>query len=500
MSIVGLKDIGAALGERVAPVLLTALGVLLTACTVGPDFRPPGPPSAKSYVSPTDAPAPDDQKITLGAKIEGGWWSPFHSPALDKLIHQALEGNQDVVAARARVAQAKEEVNAAHGALLPQVDFGTTAGRQKYGAALFGPLDFTIPPFTYYIVGPTVKAPLDLFGGRKRVVEQKAAYASYQASELDAAYLSLTANVVVQALSVAEARDQVQVVEGIIADDQRNVDLVQKALNDGSATRTQLLSAQSQLAADRTLLPELHQQESTARHALAILVGRSPSEWTPPPTALTDFVLPAQIPASLPSELVHRRPDILAAEAQLHGASAAIGVATANLYPQVDLSGSLTQQALTPGGLFNGVALAWAAAANLTQPLFNGGRLKAEQRAAIDGYQAALAGYRQVVLRSFGEVADRMQALSNDADQFHAQSAAADAAQSARELVRRSFAVGNSGVLDVLDAERSTAQAQLGLARARAQRLVDSARLFAALGGSLREQLPVTGSPSAQAQ
>jgi NodT family efflux transporter outer membrane factor (OMF) lipoprotein len=231
-------------------------------------------------------------------------------------------------------------------------------------------------------------------------------------------------------------------------------------------------------------LPELHQQESTARHALAILVGKSPSEWTPPPIALSDFVLPAEIAATVPSELVHRRPDIVAAEAQLHGASAAIGVATANLYPQVDLSGSLTQQALTPGGLFNGVALAWAAAANLTQPLFNGGRLKAEQRAAIDGYQAALASYRQVVLRSFGEVADRMQALSNDADQFHAQSEAADAAQSARELVRRSFAVGNSGVLDVLDAERSTAQAQLGLARARAQRLVDSARLYAALGGS----------------
>ena len=191
------------------------------------------------------------------------------------------------MAARARVEQAREEVNAAHGALLPQVDFGTTAGRQKYGAALFGPLDFTIPPFTYYIVGPTVKAPLDLFGGRKRVVEQKAAYASYQASELDAAYLSLTANVVVQALSVAEARDQIQVVDGIIADDQRNVDLVQKALNDGSATRTQLLSARSQLATDRTLLPELHQQESTARHALAILRKRFPN--TTPPVVAASF-------------------------------------------------------------------------------------------------------------------------------------------------------------------------------------------------------------------
>jgi NodT family efflux transporter outer membrane factor (OMF) lipoprotein len=466
--------------------LLVALGALLSACTVGPNFRPPDPPTTQTYVAPTDAPGPSDQKIALGERIEGDWWSQFHSPALDQLIRQALDGNQDVVAARSRVDQAKEEVNAAHGALLPQVDFGTTAGRQKYGAALFGPLDFTIPPFTYYVIGPTVKAPLDLFGGRKRVVEQKAAYASYQASELEAAYLSLTANVVMQALSVAEARDQIQVVENIISDDQRNMDLVQKALDDGSATKTQLFSARSQLAADRTLLPELHQQESTARHALAILVGKSPSEWTPPPIVLTDFTLPQEIPATLPSELVHRRPDITAAEAQLHGASAAIGVATANLYPQIDLSASVTQQALTPGALFNGVSLAWATAANLTQPLFNGGRLKAEQRAAVDGYQAALASYRQVVLRSFGEVADRMQALSNDADQFHAQSEAAEAAQSARDLVRRSFAVGNSGVLDVLDAERSTAQAQLGLSRARALRLLDSARLYVSLGGSPR--------------
>ena len=137
-------------------------------------------------------------------------------------------------------------------------------------------------------------------------------------------------------------------VQDIIANDQRNVDLVQTALDDGQATRTQLLTAQTQLATDKTLLPELRQEESTARHALAILVGKQPAEWAPPNITLNDFVLPGEIAASLPSELVHRRPDILAAEAQLHAASAAIGVATANLYPNITLSGSLTQQALTP--------------------------------------------------------------------------------------------------------------------------------------------------------
>jgi NodT family efflux transporter outer membrane factor (OMF) lipoprotein len=199
---------------------------------------------------------------------------------------------------------------------------------------------------------------------------------------------------------------------------------------------------------------------------------------------LNDFVLPGEIAASLPSELVHRRPDIRAAEAQLHAASAAIGVATANLYPNITLSGSLTQQALTPGGLFNGAAAAWTMAANLTAPLYDGGRLRAERRAAVDGYQAALADYRQVILHSFGDVADSLQALSNDDEQFNSQAVAAQTAAAARDLARRSYAVGNSGILDVLDAERSTAQAQLGLSRARAQRLIDTARLYMSLGGT----------------
>ncbi len=289
------------------------------------------------------------------------------------------------------------------------------------------------PAFTYYTVGPSINAPLDLFGGNKRRLEEQSAYNEYRAHELNAAYLSLTANVAAQALAVASAGAQIGVIQDIIADDQRNVDLVQTALDNGSATRTQLLTAQSQLATDRTLLPELRQEVSTARHALAILVGKQPAEWTPPDITLNDFVLPGEIPASLPSQLVHRRPDILAAEAQLHAASAAIGVATANLYPNVNLTGTVGQQALTPGGLFDGVALAWSLAANLTQPIYNGGRLKAERRSAIDGYQASLADYRQVVLRSFGEVADRLQALSNDDDQFTSQAAAAQTAAAARD-------------------------------------------------------------------
>jgi len=467
------------------PVAWTCCWALaLAGCTVGPNFKEPQPPATAGYAAPGDAPPPPDQRLALGARIEGDWWKQFHSTSLDALIKEALEGNQDIAAARARVAQAQEEVAAARAALLPSLTFGTTVGRQKYGKALFGPLDFVIPPFTYYTVGPSISAPLDLFGGNKRALEERAAYRDYQKEQLNAAYLALTANIATQALTVAAARAQLDVVNDIIANDQRNVDLVQTALDDGLATRTQLLTAQTQLATDRTLLPQLRQEESSARHALAILVGQEPARWTPPELALSDFTLPIEIPTGLPSELVHRRPDILAAEAQLHAASAAIGVATANLYPNVTLAGSLTQQALTPGKLFEGAAAAWGIAANLTAPLYDAGRLHAEQRAAADGYQASLAAYRQVILRSFGEVADGMQAVSNDAEQFNSQADAARTAQAARDLVRRSYTVGNSGILDVLDAERSTAQAQLGLARARAQRLMDTARLYISLGGT----------------
>ena len=456
----------------------------LCACTVGPDFKAPEPSTAPGYAAPGDSPPPPDQRIAPGARIEGNWWTQFHSSVLDELIGQALAGNQDIVAARARVAQAREEESAARAALLPSVTLGATAGRQKYGKAMFGPLDFAIPPFTYYTVGPSLSAPLDLFGGNRRMLEERAAYDDYQRQELNAAYLSLTTNIAAEAVAVASAQAQLGVVQDIISDDQRNVDLVQTALDAGFATRTQLLTAQTQLATDRTLLPELRQEESAARHALAILLGKEPSQWTPPPIRLEDFVLPGEIAASVPSELAHRRPDILAAEAQLHAASAAIGVATANLYPKVALSGSLAQQALTPGALFNGAAAAWSIAANLTAPLYDAGRLRAERRAAVDGYQAALADYRQVLLRSFGDVADRLQALSNDDEQYNSQATAAKTAAAARDLARRSYAVGNSGILDVLDAERSTAQAQLGLARAQAQRLIDTARLYMALGGT----------------
>lgn len=467
-----------------AAFLALCLGPALCACTVGPDFVPPDLHAPPAYAGRGDAAPPSDQAVASGRDSRGDWWAQFRAPALDATIELALADNQDIAAARARLAEAQETVKTAQSALLPQATLAASAGRQKYGAALFGPLNIKVPAFTYYTVGPSVSFPLDLFGGARRTVEQQAAYRTYRTRELEAARLSLAANVAAQALTAAAAQSQIETLQGVLEEDQHNVDLVRTAIAVGSATRTQLLTAQSQLASDRTLLPGLRQQQAAARHALAILVGKAPADWAAPDIKLEDFTLPAEIAASLPSELAHRRPDILAAEAQLHMASAAIGVATANLYPRIDLTGAFTQQALTPGGLFNSGAFAWSIAGGLTQPLFDGGQRQAERRAAIDRYNAALAGYRQIVLTSFGEVADGLQAIANDADQLRAQDEAAQAAAAALDLARCSYAVGNSGVLDVIDAQRRFAQAQLGLSHAKAQRLLDTVQLYLALGGA----------------
>jgi NodT family efflux transporter outer membrane factor (OMF) lipoprotein len=220
-----------------------------------------------------------------------------------------------------------------------------------------------------------------------------------------------------------------------------------------------------------------------ATHALSILVGKAPADWQPPDFTFKNVHLPPELPLRLPSELVHERPDIMAAESQLHAASAAIGVATANLYPSITLSANVTQQALSPGNLFNPASNAWALAAGLTAPIFSGGTLQAEKRGAEDAYQAALANYQQTVLQSFGQVADVLKAIEHDDAEIKAQRHALDTARSALKLARTSYKDGNSGILQVLDAERQYNEAQLAMTRVQAQQYQDTALLFLALGG-----------------
>ncbi|HEY7942918.1 MAG TPA: efflux transporter outer membrane subunit [Casimicrobiaceae bacterium] len=484
-----IDSLARSLLRAVAPPLMA---LTVAACAVGPDFERPDATAADRYTangemaqaSPPSAATPEPrQHITLGGKASADWWTLFQSERLDAVVQQALVGSPTLVAASATLAQAQVLVAAQAGTLYPQLALSGGVGRQKYGAQFLGPSG-PVPPFTYFAVGPSVTYALDYTGGAARSVEQRQALADYQEQRLRAARLALTGNVVMQAMASMAARTQMAAIESLLADDRRNLDLVQASFDAGNVSRVDVLSARSQLANDRTLLPPLRQQVSVAQHALAILVGRAPANWTPPSFDLNELSLPQEIPVSLPSELVHRRPDILAAEAQLHAATATVGVAAADLYPHINLTASGGLQALTLQSLFEPSSLVFALAAGLTAPLFDGGTLRAEHRAATEAMRASAANYQQAVLQAFKQVADTLEALQHDAELLDAQGQALDSARANVDLARESYRAGNVGVLQVLDAERLFQSARLGYVRAEAQRYSDTAQLLLAVGGT----------------
>lgn len=460
---------------------LAALAMLLAAgCAVGPDFRSPPLPGAEI--------APQEPAPTEDASRQPEWWIALGAPALDATVRTALAGNRELALAAARFEEAQANVAAETGRLGPEVDLGASVGRQKYGFQFLGPQH--VPAFHYFSVTATATLLLDYLGGERRAVERERAYAEFRVHQRDAAYLAVTGNVVLQAIALASAQEQLGYAGDIVDGDRRAVELAQLASDAGAGTRVELVAAQRQLHVDRTLLPSLQQDQARAAHALAMLVGRSPEDWSPPPLTLADLRLP-EVAASLPSELVRTRPDILAAESQLHAATAAVGVATADLYPQIRLSASFGPQAPSVAELFDHRRLASTLIAGLAAPLFDGGRLRARRDAAAAALRGCLAQYDQTVLQSFAEVADLLAALENDAALIEAQLAAGEAIVADVQLARQDHAAGNAGVLPVLAAERNWSLAKIAHTRARTQRHEDLVRLMLALGGGLPSQAPV---------
>ncbi len=453
----------------------------LAGCTVGPDFHRPDSPAVHGYTANTDV-LPAGRSLVLGQQAAAQWWTLFSNPALNALLQQAVRNNHDLAAAKQTLAQAKQTVLAQQGMLLPQAGLSAVAGRQKYGVALFGPSNFLIPPFSYIEVGPNISWDADLFGAGRRSVEYQAALADYQAREVDAVYVILTGNVVNAALELAATKAELTTCRQIVARDEALLNLVRVAMADGSATQVEVLHAQARLLADRAQLPALNQRLNVSRHTLAILVGNMPAVWAPPDFALRDFTLPRRLPVSLPSTLVRQRPDILAAEDNLHAASAAIGVATAKLYPDITLSADILQEALTPAGLLQSVNNAWALAGSVTAPLFSGGTLTAQKRAAEHGYQAALAQYRQTILLAFGQVADALTALAQDETTLAEQQKTMDIAKATRGLVRAGLSDGSNNQVQEQEAERELAVAQRGWVQSQYAYDQDAVRLFVALG------------------
>lgn len=458
------------------PVAVWLLGA--GGCAVGPDYRAPAPDPVAAYTPGTPglaAPGASEpaQRVLPRAALPAQWWHRFGSADLDATVQRALADSPTLQQAGAVLEQAREAVRAARGGLAPQVDAQAAASRGRAGAGL--------PVSELYSAGPLVSYAPDAFGGTRRLIEQQSALADEQRHQLDAARLALSGQVVEQAVAAAAASEQLGALDEVLGADRRGVELAQLAWRAGRASQADVLSARSQLAADETLRAPLQQQLALARDALARLVGSSAGSWQAPDFRLDAWRLPRDLPLVVPSELVRQRPDIAAAQSRLHAASAAIGVATANLYPHVVLGADWSAQAATLGSLFAG-STGWGLSAAVAAPLWHGGALRAQRRAAQQAYEAQLAVYRQTVLLAFNQVADVLQALDHDARLLRAQQAALLSAEQSLRLQRDAYAAGAGDLLRVLAAQRGFGQARLAYARARAQRFADTAQWFTVMG------------------
>ena len=471
---------------------LAVAATMTAGCAVGPDFRAPAPPSATTYTAtalpaetaatPGVAGAP--QRFIAGNDVPAQWWALFHSEALDRTIRQALADSPTLAAAQARLREARENRRATYGTLFPGVDGNVSASRQKISGASFGQPGSDVTPFTLINASVSVSYALDLFGGTRRELEALQAQIDYQSFQLEGAYLTLTSNIVTAAVQEASLRAQLRATREIIAAEEEQLKLVERQVKIGGASLPDQLAQEAQLAQTRTTLPPLEKGLAQTRHQLAALAGRLPGDAGElPEFVLTELTLPPELPVSLPSALVRQRPDIRASEELLHAASAQIGVATANLYPQVTLSGSYGSQATRLETLFSTGTSVWSLGAGVLQPIFHGGELTAKRRAAIAAFDAAEAQYRATVVQAFQGVADVLRALEQDALTLKAQAAAETAAHDSLDLSRKQFEIGAASYLTLLNAERQHKQAQLALVQAQAVRLADTAALFQALGG-----------------
>jgi NodT family efflux transporter outer membrane factor (OMF) lipoprotein len=492
---------------------LAATALLLASCSVGPDFHRPAPPSNQTYYAPEKETAPDTgsvaatptpgsstpaapspplaplptQALKVGADLPDQWWQLFKSPALDQTLKLSLANSPTLVQANATLAQAQEQVRVAQAAFLPRLS--ANAGVQRTGNSEPGPLSQE----TLYTIGLSASYALDVFGGTRRTVEQQKALAENQRYQLYAAWLTLTGNVVNEVLTIASTRLQIATTQELIVSDRKNLNLTQREFELGAAARTDVLTAESQLAVDLTALPSLHQQLGVARDALAVLVGKSPAEWSAPDFDIKEFTLPPDVPVSVPSRLVRQRPDILASEATLHSLSAAIGVAVAQEFPALNLTGTLSREALTGAGLFHQFNSLWGAGGALTAPLFQGGALRAQVRSTRDAFTAQAASYENTVLSALQQVADDLRSLDNDADRLKVSQHAVAIASESLNLQQISYAAGKTTVLQLIDAERTFAQAKLTFVTAQVEQYEDTAGLLVALGGGWWNEKSIAG-------
>ncbi len=474
----------------------------LSACAVGPDYATRPAPEGAGYTpegkaaatASADGAAGSAQKFVPGRDIPGEWWRMFHSRDLDGLIEQALRASPNVEAAQAALWQAKETLYAQAGSLLPTVDANASVTRQQFSPAEFGSAGAP-SIFNLFQASVNVSYALDIFGGTRRQIEASAAAADYQRFQLEATYLTLTSNVVTAYVQAASLAGQIQATRDIIKLEREVLDIVQNQFNLGAAAKTDVLTQQSEVATQEATLPPLEKQLEQQRHVLLALTGRFPSERLRARMTLASLRLPSFLPLSVPSQLVEQRPDIRAADAQLHQASAQIGVAIANRLPKITLTADYGTAALTAASMFTPQTAVWEIVGSGTQPIFHGFTLLHQERAARAAYDQADAQYRNTVLSAFQNVADALRALQLDAATLRAQRNALKASSETLDLARGQYKLGAITYVTLLNAQRSYEQALLAVVQAQASRFADTAALFQALGGGWWNRADVAPNP-----
>lgn len=474
--------------------LIGFAGIILTGCAVGPDFESPPPPHTQSYTETelpektisTKGQGGHSQQFICGKDIPAAWWELFHSKPLNELILKAIQNNPTLQAAQAALAQAEANLDISIASLFPTVTAQATPERERFNPTAFGPFAQAIPPATFnlYNVSVNVAYTLDVFGGIRRQIESSQAQVDAQRFEVEATYLTLAANVVTAAITDASLRAQIKATEELIASQSKVLDITKKKFNLGGSSRLDIVAQESQLAQTQASLPLLKLDLAKIRNNLSVLTGELPSESHLPSFHLEDLTLPTELPVSIPAAFVQQRPDIRAAEALLHSASAQIGVATANLLPQVNITGTnYGWVANKLEHLFHERSVYWALLANIVQPIFDGGRLISKRDAAIDAFEQACAQYKQTVLQGFQNVADTLKALELDAQYLHIQTQAEIAASETLSLTKSQYTLGALEYVNLLVADREYHTARIARIKALASRYTDTAALFQALGG-----------------
>jgi len=477
--------------------------MVLAGCAVGPDFEPPCPPQTDSFTETklpektveAEGKGGEAQYFLTGKDIPAEWWRLFHSKCLNELIKRGLKKSPTIQAAQAALRQAQENLRISVSALYPFVSLQAYPERQRFNPAVFGATGSTFTPSTFNLFNATVNVSytLDIFGGIRRQIESSEALVKYQQFEAEATYLTLTANIATSVITEASLRAQIKATEALIALQEKSLRIMKDKFRLGGASKLDVLAQETQLAQTKATLPPLQNNLAKVRNALAVLVGDLPSEAEIPAFNLDELTLPTDLPVSLPCNLVQQRPDIKAAEAQLHSYSALIGVSLANMFPQVNLSGSygfLSDQLKT---LFEHQNTIWNVIANMTQTVFQGGAQIAKYEASIDAFDQAFAQYRQTVLQGYQNVADSLSAIEIDATYLEAQTNAEKAAWETYSLTQIQYKGGLIPYLALLDAERQYHLARINRIQAQAARYTDTVALFQSLGGGWWNRAPSCG-------